>query len=115
MPFENKFREDTQIYKLLTSKMTDLYPEDLTQRQSIEEFYAEEPVQTVAEPVMAPESPSVAVADESDAVSYAGSVEATEGVYGASEGYVEQNYGTPAQQVQEAQTPQIPNGVPDAQ
>ena len=115
VPFENKFREDTQIYKLLTSKMTDLYPEDLTQRQSIEEFYAEEPVQTVAEPVMAPESPSVAVASESDAVSYAESVEATEGVYGASEGYVEQNYGTPAQQVQEAQTPQIPNGVPDAQ
>lgn len=31
VPFENKFRQDTQIYKLLTSKMTDLYPEDLTQ------------------------------------------------------------------------------------
>ncbi len=42
VPFENKFRQDTQIYKLLTSKMTDLYPEDLTQIQTMVEKASDE-------------------------------------------------------------------------
>lgn len=37
VPFENKFRTDTAIYRLLTSKMTDLYPEDLTLSQRADE------------------------------------------------------------------------------
>lgn len=43
VPFENKFGQETQIYKLLTSKMTDLYPEDLTQVQDIDEEGSGEP------------------------------------------------------------------------
>ena len=42
VPFENKFRDDTQIYKLLTSKMTDLHPEDLTQQREYMDIYSDD-------------------------------------------------------------------------
>ena len=48
VPFENKFGTDTAIYSLLTSKMSDLHPEDVSNLQNEEEPLGELP---------APESP----------------------------------------------------------
>lgn len=44
VPFENKFGTDTAIYSLLTSKMSDLHPEDVSNLQNEEEPLGELPV-----------------------------------------------------------------------
>lgn len=68
VPFENKFGTDTAIYSLLTSKMSDLHPEDVSNLQNEEEPLGELPVpespyeasgasQTVYEENMSPSNP----------------------------------------------------------
>ena len=94
VPFENKFRTDTQIYKLLTSKMTDLYPEDLTQTKPAADFYADD---EETAPVEAPEP-------QAEVVSVIASESAPEAVQTTDAAEYVPEYQEPAESVPEPYT-----------
>lgn len=107
VPFENKFREDTHIYKLLTTKMTDLHPVDLTQTDmpAAKEVAEQEEVSETYEGqvesayVETPESVPEAPADESDIVTGSEQESAPEG------------YSEPSEAIEDDRPPLAPNSL----